>query len=118
MIAVVADDFSGAAEVAGWAVVAGYTAELCRGFEATSRIASGAGDNGAGDVGISDVGVLGADVVVFDIDSRGVAVAEATARSRAVAAWLRARNVTRVFKKIDSVLRGHVAAECHALRIG
>ena len=128
MIAVVADDFSGAAEVAGWAVAAGYTAELCRGFAATSRIAGGAGDNGAGDndagnngavsVGVSGVGVQDADVVVFDTDSRGIAVAEATARSSAVAAWLRARNVIRVFKKIDSVLRGHVAAECHALRIG
>ncbi|MFM7074044.1 MAG: four-carbon acid sugar kinase family protein [Planctomycetota bacterium] len=133
MIAVVADDFSGAAEVAGWAVAAGYTAELCRDFAVDPRVENrvgdvgasdigardvGARDVGAGDVGATNINVADADVVVLDTDSRGAPVAEAAARAGAVAAWLRALGVARVFQKIDSVLRGHVAAESHALRVG
>ncbi|MFM7071606.1 MAG: four-carbon acid sugar kinase family protein [Planctomycetota bacterium] len=96
MIAVIADDFSGAAEVAGWAVASGFTATLRRDFAADSD----------------------ADVVVFDTDSRSLPVDVAANRLSILAASLRAQGVHRVFKKIDSVLRGHVAAEADALRRG
>jgi uncharacterized protein YgbK (DUF1537 family) len=96
VIAVIADDFSGAAEVAGWAVAAGFTAVLRRDFAADSE----------------------ADVVVFDTDSRNLPVDVAANRLSMLATTLRSRGVYRVFKKIDSVLRGHVAAEADALRRG
>ncbi len=121
MIAVIADDFSGAAEIAGWAVAAGFTAELRRDFAVQAR--DGLNHDTAKTSHESRFaaqfgGQPLPDVVVFDTDSRSAPIDLAIDRSLAVAAWLRTQGIRQVFKKIDSVLRGHVAAESNALRHG
>jgi uncharacterized protein YgbK (DUF1537 family) len=116
VIAVIADDFSGAAEVAGWAVAAGFTAEIRRDFALApdNRHDRDDGPDGPDGGRLSTVEpplATAAEVVVFDTDSRSLDSARAAARVRAAASWLRANGIDTVFKKIDSVLRGHVAAE-------
>jgi D-threonate/D-erythronate kinase len=50
-------------------------------------------------------------IVVRDTESRGLAAGEAEARARAAMAELAARRPTLLYKKVDSTLRGAVAAE-------
>jgi uncharacterized protein YgbK (DUF1537 family) len=52
-----------------------------------------------------------ADVVVLDTESRGAAPADAARRARAATAGLAAARPAWVFKKVDSTLRGPLAAE-------
>jgi len=87
--AVIADDLSGAAELAGAAAGMGFSAEVHTHFDASS----------------------GADVIAVDADSRGMAsfearrvVGEITEKVlRAAPKW--------IYKKTDSVLRGNVRIE-------
>ena len=93
MILVLADDLSGAAECAAVARHHGLTAEVQTVPDPSAR----------------------ADVVVVDTDSRSLPPAGAAAATgRACRAMLTARPEW-VFKKVDSVLRGPVAAEVSAV---
>ena len=95
---VIADDLSGAAEIAGIAQRLGWRTQLCTNPDAPTQPSS-------------DV-----EVWVIDTDSREVAPAEAHRRCHVLGASI-ARQFpgVPVFKKVDSVLRGHVALECAAL---
>jgi uncharacterized protein YgbK (DUF1537 family) len=93
MIVVIADDLSGAAELAGAAVRHGLSAEVqTTFFPGTS-----------------------AEVVCVDTDSRMLPPAEAARRVAAVTRSVVAAKPAWIFKKCDSVLRGPVLAEARAV---
>lgn len=93
MIVVIADDFSGAAELAGIAAARGFKAEVQTRFEPHP-----------------DVDVVAVDTATRLLDEREAArIVGETARQIVAAkpAW--------IFKKTDSVLRGHIRAEIEAI---
>lgn len=92
MIAVLADDLSGAAEIAGTALGQGLSAEVQTG---------------------APFPTAPADVIVCDTDSRLSPLAVGRAAERAAA--LVAARPRWMYKKIDSVLRGQVLAEIRAV---
>lgn len=94
MIGILADDLTGAAELAGIAARRGKEVVLVRGTTPCKR----------------------ADVVCLDTDTRSRAPAEAAARVAAAARNLQSTGALRLYKKVDSVLRGPVLAEVEALR--
>jgi len=100
VIVVLADDLAGAAEMGGMAWRHGLSAEVRTntGLELGGERAPGAG----------------LDVVVLDTDTRSCAPTEAASRVYQVAVQCRGWG-TCVYKKVDSVLRGPVAAELAAL---
>jgi uncharacterized protein YgbK (DUF1537 family) len=93
MIVVIADDLSGAAELAGAACRHGLRAEVQTVFFPGTN----------------------ADVVCVDTDSRLLPSAEAAQRVAAVTRDVIAVNPRWIFKKCDSVLRGPVLAEARAV---
>ena len=93
MIVVVADDLTGAAEVAGAAFDAGYRAEVQLEFDPQSA----------------------ADVIVVDTDTRWREPAEAAEQVSQVVRAICAAAPQQLFKKVDSVLRGPVGAELAAM---
>jgi uncharacterized protein YgbK (DUF1537 family) len=93
MIVVIADDLSGAAELAGAAVRHGLTAEVQTTFASDTD----------------------AEVVCVDTDSRMLPPADASRRLAAVTQTIVAARPSWIFKKCDSVLRGPVLAEAHAV---
>lgn len=92
MIAVVADDLTGAAELAGIAWSYGLTAEVQTVFSADTT----------------------ADVVAVDTDSRAFDGATAAKLTAAVFRAVAATRPEWIYKKCDSVLRGHPAEEIEA----
>jgi len=92
-IIVIADDLSGAAEIAGIAFAHGLSAEVQRQFEAAST----------------------AQVIAVDTDSRDVAAAGAAQQLRAITEQILAAGPDCVFKKVDSLLRGNVRGEIEAV---
>jgi len=96
MIVVIADDLTGAAELAGVGWRHGLESEVWRTFDLDSE----------------------AELVVVDADTRSMPVTAAVHRVAALAELCRQRGVKDVFKKVDSVLRGHVIAEMTALMVG
>jgi len=90
---VLADDLSGAAEVAGIAARGGDSVALCAGAPERDP---------------------GAAVLVIDTDSRALPPAEAAERVAAITRQAAAWKPRRVFKKIDSVLRGPLCEEINA----
>jgi uncharacterized protein YgbK (DUF1537 family) len=92
-IVIIADDLSGAAELAGIAYSRGLSAEVQREFSAATD----------------------AEVIAVDTDSRGLQPGEAAARVAAVTRAVVASRPAWIFKKTDSVLRGHPAAEIAAI---
>jgi uncharacterized protein YgbK (DUF1537 family) len=98
MIVVLADDLSGAAEMGGMAFRHGLSAEVLT-MTASSQMPTD----------------LTAEVVVIDTDSRSCSPDEAMRRVSQVAELCRALPVEWIFKKVDSVLRGHVVVELGAL---
>ena len=100
MIVVWADDLAGAAEMGGMAWRHGLSAEVRTG--------------GGLDLSVSSL-PDSAEVVVLDIDTRSCAPEEAARRVYEAAARCRVGQVDAVYKKVDSVLRGPVAAELGAL---
>ena len=88
-IIVIADDFSGAAELANAAVQAGFSAEVHMRFCAGSD----------------------ADVVCVDTETRSLLPEAAAALVGEVAQSIAALRPELVYKKCDSVLRGPVAVE-------
>lgn len=91
--AVIADDLSGAAELAGAAAGLGFTAEVHTSFDATSD----------------------AEVIAVDTDSRAIPPADAAAAAAGVARQILPATPAWVFKKTDSVLRGNVRAEIEGI---
>jgi len=93
MIAILADDFSGAAELAGIAAVRGYKTEVQTRFDPTSD----------------------AEVIAVDTDTRLMPEAAAARIVSDVARQILAAQPARIFKNTDSVLRGHIRAELEAI---
>ncbi|MBD3373487.1 hypothetical protein GF406_00490 [candidate division KSB1 bacterium] len=89
MIGVLADDFSGAAEIAGVALRHGLSVELFTELPSTAS----------------------ADVLVTDTNSRSLSRDAAIARVRARLHQLQKMQPAWIYKKTDSVLRGHVVPE-------
>jgi len=93
MIGVIADDLTGAAEIGAVGLRHGLRAEIVLAGELS-------GD---------------ADLVCLDTDSRSCAPGEAANRAARAARWLRQQRADWIYKKTDSVLRGHVTAELEAI---
>lgn len=93
MIVILADDFSGAAELAGIAATCGLSAEVHTRFQPDST----------------------ADVIAVDTDTRWRTEAEAIQIMLGVAQKVQAARPSWIYKKTDSVLRGHVRAEIETL---
>lgn len=94
MIVVIADDLTGAAEIAGLGWRHGLTAEILERDEEPSK----------------------AELVVYDADTRDCSAAEAARRVAGIARRLQARKPAWIYKKVDSVLRGNVLAEIGAMQ--
>jgi uncharacterized protein YgbK (DUF1537 family) len=92
MFLVIADDLTGAAEIGGVAWRHGLTAEVQLGAFAGSS----------------------ADVIIVDMDTRSLPACESARRVGAIVRTCPG-GVGRIFKKVDSVLRGPVVAELRAL---
>lgn len=95
MIIVLADDLSGAAEIAGVAFQMGLSAE----------------------VHIDQLYSTSCDVAVVDTNSRSVSACEAVKTVSQVAQVVNCEDPQWVYKKTDSVLRGHVLAELKAIAV-
>ncbi len=93
MIAAIADDVTGAAEIAGIAWRYGLKAQVCTVFDASSD----------------------ADLVVIDTDTRSATPAAARRAMEETALRLQSAGVSCCYKKVDSVLRGNVAVELETL---
>jgi D-threonate/D-erythronate kinase len=93
MIAVLADDLTGAAEVAGVAFAHGLRASVMTALEPLPD----------------------RDVVVIDTDTRSRPAADAAAIVRRAAVYVGNARPDWIYKKTDSLLRGPVAAEIEAL---
>lgn len=97
MIIVLADDFSGAAELAGMGANAGLGSTVVLASDDQLRIHDSA------------------QLVAIDANTRIKSREEAARRTASLGAQLAELRPALVFKKTDSVLRGHVAVECAAL---
>lgn len=93
MIAILADDFSGAAEIAGIAAQRGLRAEVQLHFDPNSP----------------------ADVIAVDCDSRSLDGAAAARRVASIASEVVAAGPEWIYKKTDSVMRGNVRAEIESI---
>jgi uncharacterized protein YgbK (DUF1537 family) len=93
VIAVIADDLTGAAEVAGVAWRYGLSSEVQTELNLNAR----------------------AELIAIDSDTRSCATSEAATRIRNIAAGLVSSSVEWLFKKTDSVLRGPIVAELEAM---
>lgn len=92
MIAVIADDLTGAAEIGGIGLNYGLKVEISRNVNAATT----------------------AGMLVINTDARSLNEADAIEVTRKVSQQLKALNPDFIFKKIDSVMRGHVIAEINA----
>ncbi|WP_338875285.1 four-carbon acid sugar kinase family protein [Spirosoma sp. SC4-14] len=97
MLAVIADDLTGAAELAGIGITYGMAVELVIGRHPDSINPQS-----------------NADLLVVSTDARSVPEAEAVQEMTGVSAAIRTMKPDLIFKKVDSVLRGHVVAETSA----
>jgi len=96
MIAVIADDLTGAAEIAGLGWRYGLNSKIARRNQPPP----------------------GAELLVYDSDSRHCPADEAARRIESITRKLRKTSPVWVYKKVDSVLRGNVLAELEAMRCG
>ena len=96
MIVVIADDISGAAEIAAVGKRSGLMAQVQTRFDPTASV----------------------HLVAVDTDTRSGTRQEAQERITALADRLRSADIDWCFKKVDSVLRGHVCVELAALMNG
>ncbi|MEZ0542191.1 four-carbon acid sugar kinase family protein [Fibrella arboris] len=92
MIAVIADDLTGAAELAGIGLNYGLTVEIAMTVDPAST----------------------ADLLVISTDARSVSESEAVQEMVTVSRALLPMKPQLIYKKVDSVLRGHVMAEALA----
>ena len=93
MILIIADDLSGAAELAGIAFTHGLSAEVQTEFQPRTE----------------------AQVVCLDTDTRRMSIEEATAALHALAKRIQTARPDFIYKKTDSALRGHISAELGVL---
>jgi uncharacterized protein YgbK (DUF1537 family) len=93
MIVVVADDFTGAAEVAGLGLMHGLSVEL----------------------DIEGVSSSGADLLVIATDTRSKMPEEAVVEIQSLSQKIVQQNPGWIYKKIDSVLRGHIIEETQSM---
>ncbi len=93
MIGVIADDFTGAAEIGAVGLRHGLRAEVLLNGDPSGNV----------------------DLVCIDTDSRSCAPEEAGRRSAAAANLLASRGADWIYKKVDSVLRGQITAEIQAI---
>ncbi|MGM9507358.1 four-carbon acid sugar kinase family protein [Larkinella sp. GY13] len=92
MIAVIADDLTGAAELGGIGLAYGLEVELSMSVNLQSK----------------------ADLLVISTDARSVSEPEAVREMTEVSRALQELKPLLIYKKIDSVLRGHILAETRA----
>lgn len=93
MLAVITDDFTGAAEIGGLALAKGFSVTIeTRAVHATSS-----------------------DILVLATNMRSMAPEAARAMSARLTAELMGLWPTLIFKKVDSVLRGHIGPELGAM---
>ncbi len=92
MLAVIADDFTGASEIAGLA--------LLRGFRVAIETRS--------------VTNLDTDILVLATDMRSLSPSQAAKKSALLTGQLLALNPEMIFKKVDSVFRGNIGPELQA----
>src|SRR4030095_1180216 len=92
-IVVIADDLSGAAELAGIANLRGLSSEVQRAFDPDCD----------------------ADLIAIDTDSRRLPQEEAARRVDSVARIVISARPAWIYKKVDAVLRGNVRAEIEAI---
>src|SRR5215469_12595588 len=95
MIGAIADDLTGAAEIGGIGLRLGLQAEII--MDSASLADSGA------------------DLLCWDTDSRSCRPEEAARRTAEAATRLTAAGCSRIYKKVDSVLRGNVIPELEAI---
>jgi uncharacterized protein YgbK (DUF1537 family) len=109
MIGVIADDLTGAAELSGVGLRYGLQSEVvAAGLE--SRLQASPRD-GPAEAGTPN----GPDLLCVDTDSRTCPAAEASRRAAEAAGKLTASRAEWIYKKVDSVLRGHILVELEAL---
>jgi len=89
MIAIIADDLTGAAEMAGICLRFGLTVQLCT----------------------ENMGATTADVLIVSTDSRSMSAPAAIAITESVCHKVLSLQPTFIYKKVDSVLRGYVVEE-------
>ena len=95
MIVVIADDFSGAAEIAGIGYRYGLSVEIQ--FTLNTDCS--------------------ADLIVLDADTRALSDLDAVRRTEDLCSELeKSSDLIKIFKKIDSVLRGHIVPELNVLQ--
>ncbi len=94
MLVVLADDFSGASEIAGIGYRYGLTAEVQLKFNPRSE----------------------ADLIVIDADTRSLTKQAAIDKTESIATQLKNSGSQVAFKKVDSIFRGHIVAEVNALQ--
>jgi uncharacterized protein YgbK (DUF1537 family) len=93
MIAVIADDITGAAEIGGIALCHGLSSEVQTVFSAGADV----------------------DVIIVDTDSRSCDASSAVEKVSAAARDLLTVRPEWLYKKVDSALRGHILAEISAV---
>ncbi|MGE8691277.1 MAG: D-threonate kinase [Achromobacter sp.] len=100
-IAIVADDLTGSGDTAVQFVRAGWSTHL---------------SIGGADEALSGPATAGVEVLAVTTNSRALSAAEAAAVVRQNVQQLRAAGVSRLYKKVDSTLRGAFKAEIDAAR--
>lgn len=108
-IVVIADDITGAAEIAGIAFRQGRQVSLVC---ASSALASAALASYAASTGSADNGDA---CLVIATDTRSMTAAEAASETCRIASFLSPFSSHLIYKKTDSALRGNVVAELSAL---
>lgn len=93
MIGVIADDFSGAAEIGGLGLVYGLTVEICTVISTP----------------------LNADLLIVATDTRSMGENQAGKETKKIAEQLFPLHFDWIYKKTDSVMRGHILVELIAL---
>ena len=94
MLVVIADDFSGAAEIGGIGYRYGLNAEVQLKFDSRST----------------------ADLIVIDADTRSLTKDEAIEKTGSLVNDLKNSGKRIAFKKVDSVFRGHIVEEINVLQ--
>lgn len=93
MIVVIADDFTGAAEIGGVGLKFGLSVEIFTKWPVECNT----------------------DLVIFDTSTRSKSEEEAKKESLELITYIKSLNPKWIFKKIDSVLRGHILEETNTI---
>lgn len=96
MIAVIADDLTGAAELGGIGIRHGLVTEIRMNVEAAPDVAAGV------------------ELLVIAADTRSMGEAAAVEEMARITRQIRLLQPEWIYKKVDSVLRGHIVAEIRA----